>query len=63
MSKSNKKNKRTILHAKAHIYVSFNNTIVMISDLEGNALGIASAGSCGFKGTKKSSAYAAQVYY
>ena len=55
------KNKRTVPHGRAHIFTSFNNTIIMIADLEGNALSICSAGSCGFKGGKKGTAYAAQV--
>ncbi len=55
------KSKRIVTHGCAHIFVSFNNTIVMISDLTGNALTIASAGSCGFRGGKKGTAYAAQI--
>ena len=55
------KNKRTVLHGLAHVYASFNNTIIMISDLTGNTLTIASAGSCGFRGGKKGTAYAAQI--
>ena len=55
------KTKRTVLHGHAHVFASFNNTIIMISDPTGNALAIASAGSCGFRGGKKSTAYAAQI--
>lgn len=55
------RNKRLITHGCAHIFVSFNNTIIMIADLAGNALTIASAGSCGFSGGKKGTAYAAQI--
>lgn len=44
----------------AHIHASFNNTIVTITDLNGNALAWSSAGSLGFKGSRKSTAYAAQ---
>ena len=55
------KQKRSILHAYAHIFASFNNTIVMLSDTEGNCLGITSAGACGFRGSKKGTAHAAQV--
>ena len=55
------KNKRVVAHAVAHISTSFNNTIIMISDLQGNALAITSAGACGFRGGKKGTAYAAQV--
>lgn len=59
-SKRNR-SKRIVTHGCAHIFASFNNTIVMISDLTGNALTIASAGSCGFRGGKKGTAYAAQI--
>ena len=45
----------------AHIKATFNNTIVSISDLKGNVLAWSSAGSIGFKGTKKSTPYAAQL--
>ena len=45
----------------AHIKATFNNTIISISDLKGNVLAWASAGGVGFKGTKKSTPYAAQI--
>ncbi len=45
----------------AHIVASFNNTIVTITDLNGSTLGWSSAGKCGFKGSRKSTAYAAQM--
>jgi small subunit ribosomal protein S11 len=45
----------------AHIVASFNNTIVTITDLNGAAIGWSSAGKCGFKGSRKSTAYAAQM--
>jgi small subunit ribosomal protein S11 len=45
----------------AHIVASFNNTIVTITDLNGSAIGWSSAGKCGFKGSRKSTAYAAQM--
>lgn len=45
----------------AHILATFNNTIVSITDLSGNVLGWSSAGKCGFKGSRKSTAYAAQM--
>ena len=61
MKKTKSKAKRNVPHGKIHIYASFNNTIIMISDLKGNALGITSAGACGFRGGKKGTAYAAQV--
>jgi len=45
----------------AHVVASFNNTIVTITDLNGSSIGWSSAGKCGFKGSRKSTAYAAQM--
>ena len=45
----------------AHVYATFNNTIVTITDLNGNVIGWSSAGKVGFKGSRKSTAYAAQL--
>jgi small subunit ribosomal protein S11 len=45
----------------AHVLASFNNTIVSITDMNGNVIGWSSAGKCGFRGSKKSTAYVAQV--
>jgi len=45
----------------AHIVASFNNTIVTITDMTGSTIGWSSAGKCGFKGSRKSTAYAAQM--
>src|SRR5271170_7188161 len=45
----------------AHISATFNNTIVSITDMNGNVIGWSSAGKCGFRGSKKSTAYVAQV--
>src|SRR5690606_40186659 len=56
-----KKVKRQILDAVAHIHASFNNTIVTITDRQGNAITWATAGGCGFKGSRKSTPFAAQV--
>jgi small subunit ribosomal protein S11 len=56
-----KKVKRTVPRAQVHVMASFNNTIVTITDPSGGALANASAGSCGFRGSKKGTAYAAQV--
>jgi len=55
------KGSKNITHGIAHILASFNNTIVSISDQNGNILGWSSAGKCGFRGSKKSTAYVAQV--
>lgn len=56
-----KKEKRQISAGVAHIQSTFNNTIVTITDLQGNALYWSSGGSIGFKGTKKGTPYAAQM--
>ena len=56
-----KKVKRTITDGVAHIYASFNNTIVTISDRQGNTLSWATAGGSGFRGSSKSTPFAAQV--
>ena len=53
--------KKNIDRGQAHIKSSFNNTIVTLTDLEGNAISWASAGGLGFRGSKKSTAYAAQM--
>mgnify|MGYP003292130070 FL=1 len=53
--------KKNIERGQAHIQSSFNNTIVTLTDAEGNALSWASAGGLGFKGSKKSTPYAAQM--
>ncbi len=58
---SKKKQKRTVLAGQVHIQASFNNTIITVTDSKGGALSAASAGACGFRGSKKSTAYAAQV--
>ncbi len=56
-----KKSKKTLNHGVCHINATFNNTIVTISDGEGNAFVWASAGGLGFRGSKKSTPFAAQV--
>ena len=56
-----KKVKRTVTDGVAHIYASFNNTIVTISDRQGNTLSWATAGGSGFRGSRKSTPFAAQV--
>ena len=53
--------KKNVDHGQAHIQASFNNTIVTLTDAAGNALSWASAGGKGFKGSRKSTPYAAQV--
>ena len=59
--KSKRKTKRTLLDGVAHIHASFNNTIITITDRQGNALAWATAGGSGFKGSRKSTPFAAQV--
>ena len=56
-----RKGKRQLSHAQAHIKASFNNTIITITDLKGEVLAWTSGGSVGFKGSRKSTPYAAQV--
>ncbi|MCL5261031.1 MAG: 30S ribosomal protein S11 [Gammaproteobacteria bacterium] len=56
-----KKVKRSVSDAIAHITASFNNTIITITDRLGNVLAWSSAGACGFKGSRKSTPFAAQV--
>ena len=53
--------KKNVEHGQAHIQASFNNTIVTITDAQGNALSWASAGGLGFRGSRKSTPYAAQM--
>ena len=56
-----KKVKRNIIDAIAYISASFNNTIIALTDKQGNVLTWSSAGTCGFKGSRKSTPFAAQV--
>ena len=56
-----KRERKNVTHGVAHIKSSFNNTIITITDQEGNVLSWASAGNIGFKGSKKSTPYAAQM--
>ncbi|MEL7207038.1 MAG: 30S ribosomal protein S11 [Actinomycetota bacterium] len=55
-----RRERKNVTHGVAHIKSSFNNTIIAISDQEGNVLSWASAGNVGFKGSRKSTPYAAQ---
>jgi small subunit ribosomal protein S11 len=56
-----KKEKKNLYEGNVYIQATFNNTIVTITDLKGNAVSWSSAGSLGFKGAKKSTPYAAQT--
>ncbi|MCK5499555.1 MAG: 30S ribosomal protein S11 [Gammaproteobacteria bacterium] len=60
-SKSRKKVKRTVVDGLAHIHASFNNTIITITDRQGNTLSWATAGGSGFRGSRKSTPFAAQI--
>jgi small subunit ribosomal protein S11 len=60
-TRTRKKVKRTVVDGIAHINATFNNTIITITDRQGNALSWASAGGSGFKGSRKSTPFAAQV--
>ena len=60
-TKPKKKAKRSVPVGHVHILATFNNTIVTFTDSKGGVLTTASAGSCGFRGSKKGTAYAAQV--
>lgn len=61
VSKTRKRVKRNVLDGVAHIHASFNNTIITITDRQGNALAWATAGGSGFRGSRKSTPFAAQV--
>lgn len=56
-----KKAKRSVPYGQVHVLATFNNTIITFTDSKGGALTTASAGGCGFRGSKKGTAYAAQV--
>jgi len=60
-SKTRKKIVRNVTEGIAHIQATFNNTIITITDLKGNAISWASAGTSGFKGSRKSTPFAAQI--
>lgn len=58
---ASKKVKRTLSSAQVHIYASFNNTIVSVTDTQGNVVCWGSSGSAGFKGSRKSTPFAARL--
>jgi small subunit ribosomal protein S11 len=60
-SKTRKRVKRTVANGIFHISASFNNTLITVTDYTGNVLASASAGTSGFKGTRKSTPFAAQM--
>ena len=60
-SRVRKKVKKNVVEGIAHVHASFNNTIIMITDRQGNALSWSTSGANGFKGSRKSTPFAAQV--
>ena len=61
VKKAKKRERRVGTNGVAHVQASFNNTIVTITDMDGNVISWASAGKVGFKGSRKSTPFAAQV--
>src|SRR5499426_4005810 len=60
-ARARKKVKKNVAEGIAHVHASFNNTIVTITDRQGNTLSWATSGGCGFRGSRKSTPFAAQV--
>ena len=60
-TRSRKKVKKNVVDGVAHIHASFNNTIITITDRQGNTLAWATSGASGFRGSRKSTPFAAQV--
>ena len=60
-TRARKKVKKNVAEAIAHVHASFNNTIITITDRQGNTLSWATSGNAGFKGSRKSTPFAAQV--
>ena len=56
-----KKQRRSVASGQIHIQATFNNTLICFTDNKGNVLAASSAGACGFRGSKKGTAYAAQI--
>lgn len=59
--KQTRREKKNVTRGQVHIHASFNNTIITITDLDGNTLSWASSGTAGFKGSRKSTPFAAQL--
>ena len=59
--RSSRREKKNVPHGQVHIHASFNNTIITITDRDGNTLSWASSGTAGFKGSRKSTPFAAQL--
>lgn len=58
--RARRRERRTVVQGRAYIYSSFNNTMISITDFQGNLISSASAGAVGFKGSRKGTAFAAQ---
>jgi small subunit ribosomal protein S11 len=61
VKRQRKRERKNVLHAQAHIKSSFNNTIITFTDLQGNVLSWSTGGNAGFKGSRKSTPFAAQL--
>ena len=61
VSRPKRRERKNIVEGAAHIHATFNNTIITITDKAGNAISWSSAGKMGFRGSKKGTAYAAQI--
>lgn len=60
-SRVRRRERKNVIAGIAHVSSTFNNTMVTITDMQGNVISWSSAGTCGFKGSKKSTPYAAQI--
>ena len=60
-TRTRRREKKNIISGVAHVNATFNNTLITITDAQGNAIAWSSAGSQGFRGSRKSTPYAAQV--
>jgi|TARA_B110000116_G_scaffold265152_1_gene273926 small subunit ribosomal protein S11 len=60
-ARQRKRVKKNVVDGVAHVHASFNNTIITITDRQGNTLSWATSGGCGFRGSRKSTPFAAQV--
>mgnify|MGYP000518659934 FL=1 len=60
-ARQRKRVKKNVVDGVAHVHATFNNTIITITDRQGNALSWATSGGCGFRGSRKSTPFAAQV--
>lgn len=59
--RARKRERKNVMHARVHIKATFNNTVITFTDQQGNVVGWASGGNAGFRGSRKSTPFAAQV--